>query len=363
MTPEVAKEKGANKGEWSEIYTFFKLLVDRSMSSGDGDGRLFSVLKLIRDEKEEKKRVRKIYDLTGEPETTTVFDESGATLAVIKIDGLRNGVKRIFKAIQEGKGSSFFVPEAREFMNLLQCSSIKASSADKSDIRIVMQDRFMPGDKESGFSIKSAYHSPPTLLNASKKNTSLVYKIVRNKSIPAPIVNLKDRVRDHVSAVYVAGGKLEFVDFEGKVFRENLELVDEGIPKILAALLALYHQGKPSKISKLVTLLPEYLDQQKSHRSEEYYKHKVKQLLEAIALGMTPGKPWDGKLQATGGYIVVKDDGELACYHLYDREKFLEYLYDNTKIDSPDMKRHDYGTPEQKEDGEYIKLNVQIRFI
>ena len=61
--------------------------------------------------------------------------------------------------------------------------------------------------------------------------------------------------------------------------------------------------------------------------------HKVKDLLVAVALGMEPNTKWTGLEDANGGYIVVKDDGEVLCYHIYDRNKLRNYLFRNTKFD------------------------------
>ena len=77
---------------------------------------------------------------------------------------------------------------------------------------------------------------------------------------------------------------------------------------------------------------------------------------------MTPGTEWDGLDNASGGYIIIKKDGDIVCYHLYNRNFFEEYLYRNTQFDRPSASRHDYGYI-YKENGKYfIDLNVQIRF-
>lgn len=32
---------------------------------------------------------------------------------------------------------------------------------------------------------------------------------------------------------------------------------------------------------------------------------------------MTAGKEWNGYEAATGGYIIIKKDGDVLCYHLH----------------------------------------------
>ena len=49
---------------------------------------------------------------------------------------------------------------------------------------------------------------------------------------------------------------------------------------------------------------------------------------------MVPSKVWDEFTKAHGGYIVVKNNGDVICYHLYNRDEFLSYLYENTKFES-----------------------------
>ncbi len=31
---------------------------------------------------------------------------------------------------------------------------------------------------------------------------------------------------------------------------------------------------------------------------------------------------WTGDFEAKGGYIIVKDDGDVVCYHIYNRNAF-----------------------------------------
>lgn len=78
---------------------------------------------------------------------------------------------------------------------------------------------------------------------------------------------------------------------------------------------------------------------------------------------MTLAKVWNGKYDATGGYIIVREDGEVLCYHIYNRNDFQEYLLKNTKFEKPDSKRYEYGSVYKSGEHTFIKLNLQIRFI
>ena len=47
----------------------------------------------------------------------------------------------------------------------------------------------------------------------------------------------------------------------------------------------------------------------------------------AFALGMTASKAWQGKFNANGGFIVVKEDGDIVCCHFFDRNDLEDYLF------------------------------------
>ena len=95
----------------------------------------------------------------------------------------------------------------------------------------------------------------------------------------------------------------------------------------------------------------------------DIYKYKFKKLLCSIALGMVPSKLWNGYDEANGGYIVVRTDGEVLAYHIYNRNVFEDYLLNNTTLERPSSKRHGYGFIYETSGEYYLKLNLQIRFI
>jgi type II restriction enzyme len=78
---------------------------------------------------------------------------------------------------------------------------------------------------------------------------------------------------------------------------------------------------------------------------------------------LLPTNIWTGKLDATGGYLVVKENGEILCYHIYNRNAFEDYLLSNTKIINPSSTRLRFGKIYKENDELFLKLNLQIRFI
>ena len=89
-----------------------------------------------------------------------------------------------------------------------------------------------------------------------------------------------------------------------------------------------------------------------------FYEHKIKGFLTACALGMTSKKPWNGSFDVSGGYVVVKENGDVLCYHIYNWNDFQEYLFNNTFIDTPSTSKHKFG----KLEGDKLNLNFQVRF-
>ena len=95
----------------------------------------------------------------------------------------------------------------------------------------------------------------------------------------------------------------------------------------------------------------------------KFYEYKIKRFLTDVALGMMPSKVWTGKYDATGGYLVIKDNGDVLCYHIFNRNEFENYLLNNTKLDTASSTRHDFGKINESNGQLYFKLNLQIRFI
>lgn len=116
------------------------------------------------------------------------------------------------------------------------------------------------------------------------------------------------------------------------------------MPKIVGEILLIYYQGKGSKLADIVKII----DQNNSSNYDLsldhlFYSRKVKNLICDITLGMTASNVWQAKLEITGGYIVVRSDGDVLCYHIYNRNEFEDYLLENTKFDTPSTTKSDFG--------------------
>lgn len=354
-----------NKGEWSEFYAFIKILTDGEIFAADENlkktkNKFYTVLKVIREEKTGKK----VYDISEEKSKVLIVGEDGKKVDIVNSGDIKSKVATIFKKIKEASKSSFEIALAEQAMKKLHCSQIKASNIRKADLMVVIYDRISPVAPELGFSVKSMLGSPSTLLNASGA-TNFVYEIINSKNSER-INDIKgvSKMRDRAKHIYGNGGSLIFSDVDNDVFKKNLRKIDSNLPKIMAEILKHYYNGKGAKLTDLVQCLAddkEFCKELDLDKGD--FEYKIKNFLSAIALGMTPKKKWDGYTKAHGGYIIVREDGEVVCYHLYNRDEFEEYLYQNTKLDTPSTTRHKFGSVYQDGGKQKIKYNLQIRFI
>ena len=354
-----------NKGEWSEIYTLFKVLGDTVLFPGDENihklGEVFyPIIKVIREETGSNYE----YSLSGD----VVVVSGNEEVLRIPIAEFKEKALILLEAIQNNKQTTFTVPEIEDFMEEIKCISLKAGSGSKTDIRIVVHDQRTGQQPVLGFSIKSQLGHPSTLLNAGK-TTNFIYEIeeVVLSNVEINEINLIDsrnKIKDRLQSVVDKGGNLKFVKTENNIFSNNLILIDSLLPNILAFILKVFNSSKYSSLTDLLKILeaenPLNFDIANQHK---FYSYKLKRFLTDVALGMMPSVVWSGEYDATGGYLIVKDNGEVLCYHIYNRSDFENYLLNNTKLETASSTRHDFGKVYEEGQKQYFKLNLQIRFI
>jgi hypothetical protein len=269
--------------------------------------------------------------------------------------------------LKEKTNATFSIPEIESFINSFDSNSLKAKSTVKSDIRIVIHDRRTSTNPELGFSIKSQLGGASTLLNAGK-TTNFIFKInnyslSQNQVLEINEIETRSKIKDRIEKIAELGGILEFQKTESSVFGNNLILIDSALPKIIAESLHLFFTSTFSTIleltSKISIINPLQYNLETNH---PFYSYKIKRFLTDIALGMMPSKVWTGELDATGGYLVVKENGEVLCYHIYNRNEFEDYLFTNTKLETASSTRHEFGKIYEENGQMYFKLNLQIRF-
>lgn len=356
-----------NKGEWSEIYALFKILSDKFLYRGDENlnkisNIIYPIIKVLRTELNQNYE----YSIDSELDLIIVSNDDGELLKIPIIEFAQKA-KFLLEKIKSSNQTTFDIPEIEDFMNRNYCYSLKANSSNKKDINIVIYDPKINQASTLGFSIKSQLGSPSTLLNAGK-TTNFIYKV--NGKLSDQEMNLinsidtRQKVKDRINMIMNKGGVLKFVKTEQKVFGNNLVLSDSLLPNILAEIVLKFYSSAYLKMIDLINEIkkvnPLNYDLSDNH---DFYTYKVKRFLTDVALGMLPSRVWEGNYDADGGYLIVKDDGEIICYHIYHKHLFENYLLNNTKLETASTSRHDFGKL-YKENGDlFIKLNLQIRFI
>ena len=355
-----------NKGEWSEIYTLLKLLGDGKVYAGDQNlnkiqDLFYPIIMILRQEEDGN------YNYKLQEKDVVIQTPIGEELLRIPALEFLVEAENLLKSINE-KDGAFGVPQIEDFMNRIYCHSLKAKSSDKTDIRIILHDRRTKINSEMGFSIKSQLGGDSTLLNASKA-TNFNFKVVgvdlSNDEITAinSINPKRNKVIDRVNAIKEKGATFVFDKVDNSVFRNNLIMLDGDLPIIIANLLLEQLNTGVSTLKELAGIITETNPLKYDvGQASPFYAYKIKHLLTSAALGMMPATAWSGRFDANGGYLVVKKDGEILCYHFYDRNRFEDYLFSNAYLERSSTTRHEYASIIKETDGSLsFKLNFQVR--
>ena len=350
-----------NKGEWSELYAFFKLLAEGRIYCGDGnlnryDDKFYPILEIFRNDainrnsykiQTAKKNILISGDSINIEISQEKFKEEATTL-----------LERI-KDINNNNDFSYIEP----FMKTIGSNTVKAKSSDKADIRIVIHNLSTGSKPELGYSIKSRLGADSTLINSNRDGTNFIYKIHGISSEQAETFNSFDKFKKKFDYLKSIGATVSYYKTANNILHNNLTLLDLGIERIVANSLIYYYSGNGRTIAEIT----EHISQSDplniaTDTDQPMYAYKIKQFLLAFALGLTCSTPWHGTFNANGGYIVVKEDGDIICYHFFDRNDLEDYLFFNTRFETPSTSRHNFGNIYQENNEYLLKLNLQIRF-
>jgi len=378
-----------NKGEWSEIYVFLKLLADGKLNAADENLNIlpdvyYPLVKILRKEL----LTNREYVLNGDIEL--IDGNNGTRLFVVPTLEFIKKSEDLLIALKAATGRSFSLPLIEDFLTSIDVHSLTALSTDKSDIRIVVHDQNTGMKPTLGFSIKSMLGKKATLFNPGA-GTNFIFKLLNKKKVTFDLQDFnkstlaKSKARMLSSKIAIRLNELESLGFDivfdsiqSDTLNLNLQLIDSQLPEIISHLVLYKYKSGISNLTDLLTNLinnnPLKFNLSKGH---PFYEIKIKNFLTESALGMTPETVFSGIYDATGGIIIVKETGDLVCYHIYNRTEFQDYLIKNTKLEQASTSEDDNNpghpvltkTKPYKfgwvytENGElFIKLNLQIRF-
>lgn len=266
------------------------------------------------------------------------------------------------------------------FIENLFRNNEKDTSKFKSFVKIFWLDR---SDNHIG--------STATLLNASGDNTNFIYKVefpegvnVDCDKFNAETYNgLPSKISARLAKIEELGGSVSFDSIQSHCLTQNLRTIDGELPVILANALLLKYSKSISSWAQII----EELNAQnplgyRISANSPVYEVKIARFLQDAAMGMTPETPWSGFYDADGGQIIVKKDGDIVCYHIYELNRFRQYLLNATRIEQPSTgedgdnpghirldaktgkpkKPYLFGWLYQEESNYYFKINLQVRF-
>lgn len=376
-----------NKGEWSELYTLYKLLADQNLypierNQIDGERLRLPILSIMRYIDPE---IGVEYCVTDDSDIN--ININNEEQKVIKRGEFSKWAERLFKEMTsvEKKDASFAIPSLNKFRKQTCCPKVACvnrkisdNCTDKSDLYIAIHDTLTGQTPKQGFSIKSEIGSAPTLVNASaltnfyyrlsKRLSKKQIDIINSLTIKQGSKDVTD-VKGRLAKIKELGSELDFYSIQPNknnenVFYENLILVDSCMPQILGWLLLTSFSTGERRIDKLTDMITnENPIRFPMSINKKQYEAKVKRLLLDFALGMLPSQPWEATDLASG-VLVVKPTGDIDCYHVLYKETLEEYLYHDLKFETASATRHGFANiTEDSEGNQYFSLNMQIRFI
>ena len=354
-----------NKGEWSEIYVFLKLLADGRLNAADANLDVipdvyYPIIKILRQEGENKRE----YRINGSIKVIDGKDEK--VLLDLPIKNFISESKKLFKGLETAVGRSFSFPDIEKFITDIDVHSLTALKTDKSDIKVVVHDLNTGMNPLLGFSIKSMLGGNSTLFNPGN-TTNFIYEVIGGSNLNIDEINSiddKPKIVNRIDEIQSKGHRLKFRNIQSDTLKLNLQLIDSDLPELLSELLLINYSNRglttvSSALDELVRANPLKFDLSFGH---PFYEYKIKNFLTDSALGMTPSTIWTGRYDATGGILIVKQDGDLVCYHIYNRNEFQDYLLNNTKFEQASTSRYQFGFLYKENNKVYLKLNLQIRF-
>lgn len=355
----------ATKKEWSELYSFFRLLADGKMALGTPQAKKSEInwpIAMIQREEHDGTRCYYIEKdtirIVGENLERTVPREDFATVA-----GL------ILQAIKSSSDNEVASPEGvEEFLDEVAIFDLEAKTDDRTDFSVAF---WHPEASVTGFCVRSKMGAMNALLDGGRAaNLKLEQTGVK---FATPTVNKINalpesdtEVVDRMLMIERLGGVLKYSDVADRVFRSNLLMIDLHFPRLLSEMLRTMHVEGITRVSELTELMKQVNPlkiKDELIQKHGYYEFKIKQFLLTLALGMRPAKIYNGTDSAVEGMIVVDGSGELLCYHKSDKKTFEDFLYLNTRFEKGSVEKDKYGFLERENGSYFFKLNAKIGLV
>lgn len=357
----------ATRREWNELYVFFSLLAQGEVALGNEEGasseRVLPIARVTRREHDGERRYtieNTDIHIEGEQINVKIPREDFGTVAALILD-----------ALKQDRNEEVEAPEGVEgFLDVLNIYDMEARTDDRTDFHIIFHDDTFP---PVGFRIYSRLCGMDPLLDGGRTaNLKFEQTGVR---FSQPAVNKINYTEDPENPNEVArrmlsieglGGVLKYSDVADKIFRSNLSMIDLHFPRVLAEMARVMHLDNITRVDELIAIIEEKNPlkiKEELIRKHLYYRHKMKEFLLALALGMRPAKLYNGTESAVAGFMMVDAQGKLLCYRKTEREVFAGFLFNHTRLEKGNPEQDKYGYLERENRLYYLKLNLKIGFV
>lgn len=348
-----------NKGEWTELLVFIKLLLEKQLFLSDEN--LNSNNNYLKINKVTTHNLATEFLLSNLSTVTIKNKEDKSEKEVNISDIISPSIIHLLIDKIKDSSQTFEIPAFNIIQDTLGFNVIKGGNSNqKADILLDIENDLVVKENE-GFGIKSYLGSKPTLLNASG-NTNFIFKINGINKLHLDEINSIDtatKLKDRINKIEELGGSFEYVGAERDTMDFNLKMVDSEMPQIIGKILLCFYK---ERVSSLTEITQKLLEGNRNADAEILLISKIKKLLVDVLLGFFAGSKWNGSYEANGT-IVMKNNGDCLGFHIIEMDNLKNYLFEHIRLDTPSTTRHRFGKLYLENDGElYFKLNLQLRF-
>ena len=348
-----------NKGEWTELLVFIKLLLEKQLFLSDEN--LNTTNNYLKINKITTRNLD-IDFLLSNLSTVTIKNKKDKSEKKVNIsDVISPEIINLLVDKIKDSSQTFEIPAFNIIQDTLGFNVIKGGNSNqKADILLDIENDLIAKENE-GFGIKSYLGGKPTLLNASG-NTNFIFKINGVNKIYLDQINAIDtttKLKDRINEIEKLGGSFEYIGAERDTMDFNLKMVDSEMPQIIGEILLCFYR---ERVSSLTEITQKLLVNNQNPDTKILLINKIKNLLISALLGFFSGTKWNGSYEANGT-IIMKNNGDCLGFHIIEIDNLKNYLFEHIRLDTPSTTRHRFGKLYLEKDGElYFKLNLQLRF-
>ena len=352
----------ATKREWGELYAFFRLLADGCVDGGTPDaarreGHRFPIAMIQREEHDGTRQYiieRDNIRVVSETADKRFPREDFGTVADLILEALRTAT-----------GEEVTSPDGvEEFLDAVAIYDLESQTDDRTDFSVAF---YTPDSPLTGFCVRSRLGRMLPLLDGGR--TANFKFLQGGVKFAVPTVNkinaegAEGDVTGRMLMIERLGGILKYDDVADKIFRSNLSMIDLHAGRLfgeMARLMWMDGLARVADLTEAIETLNPLKIKDELIRKHGFYRHKVKELLLALALGMRPAKVYNGTGSAIDGFLFVTAAGDVLCYQQAFRQDFADFLFLNSRLEKGSVEKDKYGFLERENGLYYFKLNLKI---